>query len=146
MNPLDAEKRSIPAVEGYFTWPSDKPQLMASRCKSCGRYYFPRQARCNNPDCGKEVEEALLSTKGTLWSYTIQYYMPPPPFHPPDPPAPYAIGLVELPESIRVLGMITGCDIDNIKIGMPMELKVEKMYEDEHGNDVLTWKFKPTKD
>ncbi|MFC1819935.1 Zn-ribbon domain-containing OB-fold protein [Thermodesulfobacteriota bacterium] len=136
----------IPAVEGYLKWPSDKPQLMGSKCKSCGTYFFPKTFRCSNPDCNEEVEDAILSSRGSLWSYTIQYYAPPPPYHPPDPFVPYGIGLVELPEGIRVIGMLTNCDLDNLKVGMPMELTVEKIYEDEKGNDIITWKFKPATD
>ena len=141
------KKGAIPAVEGFFTWPSEKPQLIASRCTACGRYYFPKVIRCTNPDCGRAVEETLLSTKGILWSYTAQYFMPPPPYHPPDNNpkewTPYGVALVELPEGIRVIGMVTRCEIKDLKIGMPMEMIVERMYQDEHGNDVLTWKFMP---
>jgi uncharacterized OB-fold protein len=146
----ETEKKSMPAVEGFFTWPSEKPQLIASRCTACGRHYFPKVVRCLDPDCGQTVEEALLGTKGTLWSYTAQYYMPPPPYHPPDndPKAfkPYAVGLVELPEGIRVIGMVTKCEIKDLKIGMSMEMVVERMYQDEQGHDVLTWKFMPAED
>jgi len=37
----------------------------------------------------------------------------------------------------------TGYDENNLKIGMEMELILDKLYEDEEGNEVMSWKFKP---
>jgi uncharacterized OB-fold protein len=60
-----------------------------------------------------------------------------------EPWAPYAIGRVELPNGLRVMGMLTGCVFENIRIDMPLELTVEPLYRDETGRDVVTYKFKP---
>jgi len=137
-------KQGIPAVEGLFTWPSDNPRLMGGKCKSCGTYFFPRFYVVHKPGCHRgEIEEVLLSQKGVLRSYTVQYYPPPPPFKAPDPFVPYGIGLVELPEGINIVGMMTGCAVEDLKTGIEAELVVEKLYSDEEGNDRLTWKFKP---
>ena len=38
--------RQIPIAEGLFTWPADKPALLASRCKACGIANFPAAASC----------------------------------------------------------------------------------------------------
>ena len=44
-------KRSrIPIAEGLYTWPSDEPQLIASRCKACGEVAFPAQSGCATID------------------------------------------------------------------------------------------------
>ena len=100
-----AEKRQYPAEEGLFTQSSDKPQLIGGRCKSCGTYFFPKYYVMHKPGCKeRQVEEVLLSRRGKLDSYTIQYYSPPPPFISPDPFVPYAIGWVALPEGIAVPG------------------------------------------
>ena len=48
-----ADKEKKPMVEGLFTWPSDEPRLIASRCKKCGTVAFPKFPICNNPDCDK---------------------------------------------------------------------------------------------
>ena len=136
-------KKQIPVQEGLFTWPSDQPALIGSRCKSCNDYFFPKVKACQNPDCPeKEVEEVLFSQKGRLWSYCVQYYPPPPPYRG---PVPFIIGLLELPkEGLKVMGQLTnGCREEDVKIGMELELVVEKLFEDEGGNEVVTWKFKP---
>ncbi len=138
-----ATKAQIPIQEGLFTWPSDQPSLIGSRCKSCGEYFFPKVNICQNPDCTKkDVEETLLSRRGTLWSYTIQHYPPPPPYKG---PVPLTIGLMELSkENLKIMGqLVEGVKEEDIKIGMDLELAVEKLFDDESGNEVVTWKFKP---
>lgn len=69
-----------PVIEGLFTLDPEEPRLIGSKCTSCGTYFFPETVSCSNPVCKeKKVEQAFLSRRGKLWSYTIQYY-PPPPF------------------------------------------------------------------
>ena len=132
-----------PVIEGLFTLDPKEPRLIGSKCTSCGTYFFPETVSCSNPVCKeKKVEQAFLSRRGKLWSYTIQYYPPPPPFKAPEPFVPFGIGLIELPEKIRVLGMLTESDPDKLKIGMEVELVLEKLYED-NGKEVITWKFRP---
>ena len=144
MSAESSAKQGIPSIEDLYTWPSDEPQLMGGRCKSCGTYYFPRFYVVHKPGCKeRELEDVLLSRKGKLISYTVQHYPPPPPFKSTDPFVPYGIGLVELPEGINVLGILTGCAIEDFKTGVKVELVVETLYVDEEGNDRLSWKFKP---
>lgn len=139
--------KQVAAVEGLFDWPSKDPRLIASICETCGSVSFPSSTYCNNPNCNHgTVKDVRLSKTGKLYSYTIQHYAPPPPYVKPDPFKPFAIGLVELPEKIRVVGMITGCDVEDVKVGMDVELIVEKIYEAK-GNDeiceVMSWKWRP---
>ena len=137
-------KKRYPAVEGLFTWVEDKQRLIGGKCESCGSYCFPKSSNVHRPDCKqRQVTEVLLSRKGILDSYTIQYYPPPAPFVSPDPFVPYAIGLVTLPEGIKVLGLLTGCKLEELQAKMDVELVVERLYEDEDGNEALGWKFKP---
>jgi uncharacterized OB-fold protein len=139
--------KQIPVFPEFFTWPSDDPRLVATRCKSCGYCAFPKSFSCGNPNCtNNNVEDILLSKTGKLWSWSTQYYQPPPPFIAADPYVPFAVGLVEFPEGIKILGIITGCaDPDKqLKIDMPVEVVAEKLFTDEQGNEVIGWKFKPT--
>ena len=141
----DATKKQIPAVEGFFTMPPEEPHLIGTKCNSCGDYFFPRVESCRNPYCSKTepLEDVLLSNKGKLHSFTINHY-PPPIFHLPDPFVPYANGIIELPEGIRVTSMIgTGYDQNSLKVGMEMEMIVDTLYKDKEGNDVVSWRFVP---
>jgi hypothetical protein len=83
-----------------------------------------------------------LSPRGTLWTYTVQYYKPPPPARLDEPFTPYGIGLVDLPEGIRIMGMISSDDPESLRIGHEMELVIETLYHDVDGSEVLTWKFR----
>jgi uncharacterized protein len=133
-----------PMFEGLFTWQTDNPQLIATKCTSCNSYYFPKKQSCNNPKCKeKKVQDVQLSTVGKLWSYTVMRYPPAQPFRA-DKKAPFPLGLVELPEGVRILGLITDCKPEDLKIGMELKLAVEPLYHDEKGQGMLTWMFRPT--
>jgi uncharacterized OB-fold protein len=139
-------KRRIPVQEGLFTWPSDAPQLIASRCNACGDVTFPRQQSC--PDCSSDdVAETLLSRRGTVWTWTIQNFPPPiPPYAGSgdrDTFLPYGVAYIELPEGIRVEGRLTENDPAKLSIGMEMELVIEKFANDDEGNELVTFAFQP---
>jgi len=134
---------SRPIVEGVFTDTAAGPRLIGTRCRACGTPHFPRSPVCRNPACNSaDVEDVHLGPHGVLWSFTIQHYKPPAPMRFDDPFVPYGIGLVDLPEGLRVLTMMSAPDPAALKIGMPMELVIEPLYHDDHGNAVTTWKFR----
>ena len=134
---------SVQVADGLFAGTGTQTRLIGTRCTSCGALYFPTALSCRNPLCrDKRIEPARFGERGTLYSYTVQSYRPPPLFRMDD-WAPYAIGLVELPEGIRVMGMLTGVALDQIRIGMALALTTEPLYTDEQGRAVLTYKFRP---
>ena len=53
-------------AEGVFTYPSDEPRLIGSRCTNCGNHMFPVQSGC--PRCAgtetETVEGATLTALG----------------------------------------------------------------------------------
>lgn len=136
---------SSAAIEGWYTLEA-QPHLIGSRCSSCGTYFFPRLATyCRNPACeGTTFEETKLSRTGRIWSYTNACYQPPPPFVAPSPFVPFAIAAVELAaERMIVLGQVaTGFAVEQLRVGMPVELVLETLYSDA-GIDKLVWKWKP---
>ncbi len=133
----------IPVARDLFQGEGADTRLIGSRCSSCGTHYFPRSLGCRNPQChDKAIGDALLGPYGILYSYTVQIYRPPALFRM-EPWEPYAIGMVELPQALRVMGMLTGCPMDAIRIGMAVELTVETLYRDEQNREVLTYKFCP---
>jgi len=145
MSSQDLGKKQIPAVEDAFTWPSMEPRFIASRCKQCGTVSFPKSSVCRNPKCKKkaDVEETLLTRRGKLLSYTLICYPPPPPFVAPQPFVPFPIGEVAFPEGIAIMGQLVGKKYEDLKIGMDVEMVVDKLFEDEQGNEVVGWKFRP---
>jgi len=102
------EKRSyamarIPVAEGVFTWPSDTPRLIGSRCAACAIVTFPAQDSC--PRCAStEMAEHLLSRRGRLWAWTTQEFPPPsPPYSGSTGEAfvPYGVGYVQLGDEVK---------------------------------------------
>ncbi len=87
------------------------------------------------------MEEIRFANRGKLYSYTVIRHRPPGDYKGPDPFVPFGLGLVELPEGIRVLSRIDG-DINTLKIGMELELEVYRLYEDAEGNEVMAFHFK----
>ena len=144
-----AAKNQIPIQEGIYTWPSESPQLIASKCKGCGEVTFPKQDSC--PSCtGRSAEPILLSRRGTLWTWTVQRFPPPVPPYAGSADresfVPFGVGYVELPEGIRVESRLTENDPEKLCIDKEMELVIEKFGEDEEGNELMTFAFQPVGD
>jgi uncharacterized OB-fold protein len=132
-----------PVVEGLFADTDEGPRLLGSRCSGCETPYFPKAAICRNPNCdGGALEDARFGPSGTLWSYTIQHYAPPPPVKYDEPYEPYAMGMVDLDDGLRVLSRISIDDLSQIKVGATVELVVEKLHRSPDGDDVMTWKVR----
>jgi len=137
-------KKTVPVAEALFTETEDGPRLLGSKCASCGTPYFPRSAVCHNPECRESMmEEASFGPRGTLWSCAIQNYPPPAPARYEEPYTPYALGMVDMPEGLRVLGRISTDDPEGVQVGVEVELVLERLYLDENENEVITWKFRP---
>src|SRR5262249_21846715 len=120
-------------------------RLLGGRCPRCGAYFFPKHwSFCRNPPCeGTKLDDAELSTRGTLWSFTDNRYAPPPPYPAREPFEPYGVAAVELAEEqMVVLGQLArGTDVATLAVGRPMGLVVEPLYED--GEALRTvWKWK----
>ena len=142
-----SQKSRAPAVEGLFTMDESEPRLLGTQCRACGTYFFPAETTfCRNPSCDRaDLEPVELSRTGTVWSYTSANYKPPSPFVAEEPFQPFAIAAVELEkEGITVLGQVAdGIGVDALQTGMPMELVLRELYEDEE-HIYMTWSWKPS--
>ena len=136
-----------PVAEGIFSWPSDRPHLIGSRCTSCGNYMFPVQSGCSKCT-GAETEPVALSSRGTLWTWTVQGFPPKsPPFAGEVDPVlfrPFGVGYVELPGELKVEARLTESDPTKLLIGMEMELVIVPLSTDDDGTEVVTFAFRPT--
>lgn len=142
----DNRPHRVPAVDGWFTMDEATPQLIGARGVQSGSYFWPTaMAVSGNPLApGEEREEALLSRRGRLWSWTTNHYPPPEPYVAPDPFVPYTVCAVELEaERMVVLGQLaTGADASLLEAGMEMELVLGPLYEDgEH--EYVVWQWAP---
>ena len=136
---------TVPIAEGLFTWPSNDPRLLGSKCQACGVVLFPAQGSC--PACsGTDTRNIEMERRGKLWTYTIQGFLPNrPPYEGPETAEtfkPFGVGYVELADQTRVQTRIKTRDVSKLKIGMEMELVVEK-YMERDGKDVIAYFFQP---
>lgn len=133
-------KKKLPVKEGLFKVPTDgeKGHLIGSKCKKCGEHFYPTRAVC--PNCySQEMEEVALGTRGKIYTYTIARTS-----YPGTPlTAPFITGQVELPEKVQALSLITDIDFEAVKIGTDVELYFWKVREDEEGNEVMAFAFRP---
>ncbi len=140
---MASEKGKVPALPDLFDWEGDSVRIRSAKCNVCGTYFFPEYHAQHRPGCSREnVEKILLNNKGKLASYTIQHYMCPPPFKATGDITPYGLGLVEFPEGIQIAGIIVESDLDALKIGLDVETTTYTLYQDDDGNDVVTWAFR----
>ena len=56
---------------------------------------------------------------------------------------PFGIGVVELPEGVRVITRLTENDPGALAEGQPMALRIVPLHMDDDGNDVVTYAFAP---
>lgn len=134
-------------LKGFYRLQDGLPHLIAKKCQKCGTYYFPASlSYCRNPDCDSDTfDEVLLSRRGRLWSFTKQYYAPPPPYVVSEGKTfePYVVAAVMLEEEkMIVLGQIASAiDEESLSVGDVMELIIEPLYEDKDGEHLI-WKWK----
>jgi len=129
-----------PIEEGLFVDDrAGRTRLIGGSCPACGRVHFPRAAHC--PWCGaRGVVERLLSPEGTLWGWT-EVTAAPPGY---EGPVPYHLGVVELPDGIRVVTRLVADAADELRFGAPMRAVTDAVAEDPDGTVVLSWAFTPT--
>ncbi|WP_066304197.1 Zn-ribbon domain-containing OB-fold protein [Bacillus sp. FJAT-29814] len=127
----------VPVKDGLFQWTSPSPMLVVSGCSACGELVFPKQDYC--PECCTDtMEEKTIGSLGKLVCFT-GITSPPPGFKG---TVPYTVGIVEFPEGIRILGVMTEKNIDRLIPGMDIEIVMDTAFiEDE--KEFLTYKFKP---
>ena len=119
--------------------------LLGSRCRGCDEHYFPFQAGCTR--CGGvDLEEVVLGDRGTLWTWTVQGFLPKTPYNSGETDAtfrPYGVGYVEMPCGVKVESRLTENDPAKLRIGMPMRLVLEAYRTAEDGSKVHTFAFAP---
>ena len=135
----------VPVADGVFTFPAAEPQLIGSRCGSCDATTFPKQERC--PRCSAaDMSEVLLPRRGTVVAWTTQGFLPHPGFaggQTADTFEPFAVGLVQLDDVVKVEGRLTEGDPEKLRFGMEVELTMFPFYVDGDGSEVMAFAFEP---
>jgi uncharacterized OB-fold protein len=123
----------------------DGPVLVGGRCTSCGSVAFPRQTPCARC-AGTGIEEHVLATSGTLWTWTVQGFRPKTPYDGPEEFTPYGVGYVDLGGEVLVESRLTVADPARLAIGLHVELVTETYALDDAGTPCVTFAFAPKED
>ena len=117
----------------------ERYRLEAARCNECQHISFPKRLVCS--ECGnQEFEKIRLSGKGKLVTFTIIEVAPEGFVD----QVPYAVGIVELEEGIRVMGQVTDCDPKTLRIDDPLVTQFRRIREEgKTGMIMYAYKFVP---
>jgi len=112
-------------IEQFYNF-MNEGKVMGAKCRNCGKIMLPPRPICMQ--CYSEnLEWIEIGKRGRLLTYTIIHVAPPQFQH----LTPYAVGIVELENGLRLPGMIRDVDFDKIKIGMELEIEVEPVKREE---------------
>jgi uncharacterized OB-fold protein len=107
-------------IEQFYKFIS-QGQLMAGKCKKCGKIHLPPRPLCDN--CyNKEFTWVTVTNRGKLITYTVIHIAPQQFQH----ASPYAIGILQLENGNKLPGMITDIPHDQLQIGMDLTLHFTK--------------------
>ena len=124
-----------PSPETAVYWDACRShQLMIQQCKDCNHNQFYPRILCT--ECmSQNVEWIKASGRGEVISFTIvrrpvsKAYAD---------ETPYLVALIKLEEGPNLMSNIVGCDVENVKIGMSVEVVFEDWSE-----DISIPKFRP---
>jgi uncharacterized OB-fold protein len=115
----------MPTPSRYWREIPQRYRLEAGKCKNCGFIAFPPRQIC--PRCQSRVfETIILADAGKIVTYTV-IRVPPQPF---SDQAPYAVGIVDLDDGVRLTGQIVDCPFEDLKIGQRVRIEFRKVYEE----------------
>ncbi|MEM3699943.1 MAG: Zn-ribbon domain-containing OB-fold protein [Candidatus Bathyarchaeia archaeon] len=110
--------QDIPISKTLKFWEGLKEgKVYATKCKKCGKMYFPPSADC--PEClSSEMDWIELSSEAEIETFThvvirpttFQHYKP------------YTVAIGKLKEGVRVLAWLTGFKLSQISVGMRVKL------------------------
>lgn len=108
--------RPLPApddLSAEFWRAARSGELRYQQCPACGHRQFYPRLLCT--ECGATPEWKAASGRGTVHTFTVVRKNLAPPF---DRLTPYVVAVVELEEGPRMMGNVTHCDPDEVRIGM----------------------------
>ena len=103
-------------IEQFYKFIGER-KLMGVKCNKCGNIFVPPRAIC--PKClSTDLSWTPLKNRGKLITYTIIHIAPEKFQH----MAPYAFGIIEIEDNVRIPGIIQDIKHEDIKVGMELEV------------------------
>lgn len=124
------------SIPKYWREIPQRYRLEASKCKKCGKIFFPPRLICSNCK-SQEFESIRLKEEGKIITYTI-IRVPPKQFNA---QAPYPVAIIELDDGVRVMGQITDAKPEEIEIGKKVRVVFRKIQEQGHAG-IINYGYK----
>lgn len=117
--------RPLPEVDRelapFFAAAKDH-RLVVQRCSGCGAFRFPPRELCSS--ClTTDATWTEVSGRGEIFSFNVMHQVYHPAFAD---EVPYAVVVVKLAEGPKMVSNLVDCAIDEIRIGMPVEVVFER--------------------
>jgi len=137
-----ASNRRVPFKEGFLTDDlSDlgAVRLTGSRCNSCKVVLLGKRRRCEN--CSSDdLSDAVFSDTGTVYSYTIQRYPPPPPHAGPDSWVVRGLAWVDVNDGPRILAPVKAKP-EQLSVGMKLRFACEVGWHNKADQEVVSYYY-----
>ena len=114
--PWDRVRLAPGALDRAFFEAAARGELLHQRCAACDHRQFHPRLLCTA--CGADVEWATASGRGVVHTFTIVRQNGEAPFRD---QLPYVVAMIELDEGVRMMGTVSGCPVENVRIGMRVE-------------------------
>lgn len=136
---IETRQESVPLLADRLSIdPDGRATLHGIRCSRCARTIFPKSALCPSC-CTDSIEEVELARTGRVWTYTVvnvsygSIVLDPP----------YITAFVELADGAYVHTPIVGCEPEEVRIGMEVELDTIATREGDGGT--VVYAFRPVR-
>lgn len=111
-------------------------RLEAGKCAKCGFIAFPPRLIC--PACGaREFEPHKLAEAGKVLTFTVIRVAPQQFVD----QSPYAVGIAELDDGVKLTAQIVDCEPADLKVGMRVRIEFRKVSE-EGASGVIYYGYK----
>ncbi|MFF4196235.1 bifunctional MaoC family dehydratase N-terminal/OB-fold nucleic acid binding domain-containing protein [Nonomuraea sp. NPDC001831] len=112
---------AVNADTAFFWEGARRGELRVQSCADCGELRHPPGPMCPNCRSGNR-SHVVVSGRGTLYSYVVHH-------HPPVPgrEVPFVVGVVELPEGVRIVGNVVDCPVEKVDVGMALRVTYRSM-------------------
>lgn len=112
---------SMPFTIEQFYRNIAQKKLTGGKCLKCGKIHVPPRPLCDS--ClSREFEWVEIPSRGRLLTYTV-IHVAPPQFQN---MAPYAVGIVQMENGVKIPGMIREVPFEQIRVGMQLTLDFEE--------------------
>ena len=111
----------MPPARQWRSYPQTY-RLEAARCKGCGKVFFPPRLVCSSCK-GRDFEAFRMKRTGKVITHTV--------IRTPSDDfaglAPFAVGIIEMDDGVRLTSQIVDADLEEVKIGMPVQMEFRRI-------------------